>query len=100
MKEYIDKEAVIKLLDELETSLFVGEAMRYYGNYFGVDLLSPADVKPVVKAKWLDGCCTNCAWECPDYAYYGGGYEEETFSSDEFKYCPKCGAEMTQKVKR
>ncbi len=55
------------------------------------------DVKPVVRGKWLDGRCTNCAWELPDYEYYGG-CEIENVSCDEFNFCPNCGAVMREEV--
>ena len=54
---------------------------------------TPADVKPVVSAEWLDGRCTNCTWELPDYEYYGG-CEIGNVSCDEFNFCPNCGAKM------
>lgn len=58
-----------------------------------VNNIPPANVKPVVRGKWLDGRCTNCAWELPDYEYYGG-YEIGNISCDKFNFCPHCGADM------
>lgn len=103
-KEYIEKEALRKLITialphKIKTERDNGKVEGLNTAFGFVEMLEPVDVKPVIKARWLDGRCTNCGWECPDYTYFGG-YDEGTFSSEEFKYCPKCGAEMTQKVKK
>ena len=46
-------------------------------------MLKPAvDAAPVVHARWIDECCSNCG----TYVYHG----------DADNYCPHCGAKMME----
>lgn len=47
-----------------------------------------ADVKPVVRAEWVDGRCTNC------HVALNEVFFDEPISYGDIKYCPFCGAEM------
>lgn len=94
--KYIKYDEAIKLFSE-KIYEACGNAMANgltYGRRL-LDTVPPADVKPVVRGKWLDGRCTNCAWELPDYEYYGG-YEIGNVSCDAFNFCPHCGADMRE----
>lgn len=94
MSRYVEKEAFIALLNKRIYCLCGGETVKETRNVRDMlEVFPTADVKPVARAEWLDGRCTNCAWELPDYEYYGG-CEIENISCDEFNFCPNCGAEM------
>lgn len=56
-----------------------------------LDRQPTADVVPVVHGRWLDGRCTNCAYEAPDFISYVG-YELDDWEPT--PYCPNCGARM------
>ena len=53
--------------------------------------LPTANVVPVVYGRWLDGRCTNCAYEAPDFISYVG-YELDDWEPT--PYCHNCGARM------
>lgn len=50
-----------------------------------------ADVAPVVHGRWIDGKCTNCGDEAPDFIAYIGC---ELDDWEPTPYCPNCGARM------
>lgn len=49
------------------------------------------DAAPIVHGRWLDGFCTNCACEAPDFITYVGC---ELYEWEPTPYCPNCGAKM------
>ena len=50
-----------------------------------------ADVRPVVRGKWVDDWETGCS-ECS--ACHDGFLWEDYDGVDEWHYCPQCGADM------
>ncbi len=106
MPEYIEREAVIKKLNNIATdyikdisiqcSIAAGTVVDIRDS---VIIKAPAaDVVEVVHASWVWGkvcsskgyCCTNC----------GAGFvgENAEWIAKEHDYCPKCGAKMDGKV--
>lgn len=86
MAEYIDKQ---KLIDELDDKYSLGDIGRMERDIIVDALLyaKPADVRPVVRGRWIDYdddygayCCSVCEQNAP----------EDT----EWPYCPNCGAYM------
>ena len=97
MAEYIDRQEVIKKLEELDTRLMRG---HYYDECEGVAMtkaivngVPAADVKTVVHGKWFK----------PEYEYHVGICSlcgciplKPAFRSTPYNYCPNCGAEMDE----
>ena len=86
MAEYIDRQEVIKKLEELDTRLMRG---HYYDECEGLAMakaivngVPAADVKTVVHGQWFGTVCTACG-------------ESTSFYYD-CAYCPQCGAEMDE----
>lgn len=102
MTEYIEKDMVINDIGELFTICY--ETLpNEYGHHFIVEEelqthlnfvrnLPTADVKPVVRGKWINTYiqgvhhyrCTNC-----------GEYIEAIWTANfDYNFCPNCGADM------
>ena len=88
MAEYIDKQ---KFIDELDDKYSLGDIGRMERDIIVDALLyaKPADVRPVVRGRWIDYdddygayCCSVCEQNAP----------EDT----EWPYCPHCGADMRE----
>lgn len=96
MSEYVDKIEVLKRVEKY--SLIHGSSEGHYSGVADcigeeVEDIPPADVAPVVHARWIDNgrggyahayFCSNCGWL--------DGYPIE----DRFNYCPCCGAKMDE----
>lgn len=96
MSEYVDKIEVLKRVEKY--SLIHGSSEGHYSGVADcigeeVEDIPPADVAPVVHARWIDNgrggyahalFCSNCGWL--------DGYPIE----DRFNYCPNCGAKMDE----
>ena len=50
--------------------------------------LTAADVRPVVRGRWVNGKCDNCGEHAPYWCF------ATTFH--ESNYCPNCGADMRE----
>lgn len=97
MPEYIDREAVIKKIDNLETPVFYANGnLEWYQDGFKdalkevneiLDNQPKADVAEVRHGKWRKiqnyALCSNCKHEV--------NWGSKDFLSP---YCPKCGAKM------
>lgn len=88
MAAYIDKQ---KFIDELDDKYSLGDIGRMERDIIVDALLyaKPADVRPVVRGRWIDYdddygayCCSVCEQNAP----------EDT----EWPYCPHCGADMRE----
>lgn len=88
MAEHIDKQ---KFIDELDDKYSLGDIGRMERDIIVDALLyaKPADVRPVVRGRWIDYdddygayCCSVCEQNAP----------EDT----EWPYCPHCGADMRE----
>ena len=89
MTEYIERETLPIKRINIGTPMF-----PLYKNVVYVEDIATAptaDVAPVVHGRWLDGKCTNCAYEAPDFISYVG-YELDDWEPT--PYCPHCGAKM------
>jgi len=85
MAEYIDREAVITML-ETECSPRV---MAYLVDQ--LNAIPAADVRPVVRGKWKEDWETGCS-EC---SACGESYLWEDYDGVcEWNFCPNCGADM------
>ena len=99
MKEYIEREAAISSLDELEKTSrhnsvlwpdHVEECREVLRS------LPAANVRPVVRGRWKNNHCSACGmmpmgeeiWECCDFA----PPKFEWFMN----FCPNCGARMEE----
>lgn len=98
MTEYISKAEVLEFLEGYS----LGHALMFGDRHGEVDFLakkineifhSDSDVAPVIHARWIDNgrggyghafYCSHCGWV--------DGYPIE----DRHKYCPNCGANMTE----
>lgn len=100
MAEYIEHE---KLIDALK--IWQSQLIEAYGSddeyvrclnsvLYGVEAATVADVRPVVRGKWVPVIRylenTVVGWEC---SVCGFGID---ISEDGFNYCPKCGADMRE----
>lgn len=96
MKEYIEREALIELIEENSETKFD------WSECVDIDILRPAirdipaaDVAPVVHAEWKQGggihYCSNCG-EGALYRYIGS-YSPDVYQ-ELTEYCPHCGAKM------
>ena len=84
MKEYIEREAAIKAIENdcLELVYYTKEDAIQC-----VKAIPAADVVEVVHAKWDDnGRCTNCGGHAPYYSMASTYYASS--------YCFECGAKM------
>ena len=84
MKEYIEREAAIKAIENdcLELVYYTKEDAIQC-----VKAIPAADVVEVVHAKWDDnGRCTNCGGHAPYYSMASTYYASP--------YCFECGAKM------
>ena len=86
MSDYIDRQEVIKKLNELDSRLMRG---HYVDECAGVTMANAivqnvpaADVKPVVHGIWFGTVCTACG--------------ESTSFYYNCAYCPWCGAKMDE----
>ena len=80
MARYIDAD---KLIGELH-SQFLYDGRDRSRVYAKIQEQPTADVKPVVRAKWLDDFTSD--WVCMNCL--------EPSPSKRYKYCPNCGAKM------
>ena len=84
MSEYIEKKAAIEAI--------LGQPPEaHYPVWYAGDILGipPADVRPVVRGRWIEYdddygayCCSVCEQDAP----------EDT----QWPYCPNCGADMRE----
>lgn len=93
MKEYIEREAVEKMLEDAQL-ISDGEYCGYCTEDINLSSIPAADVDPVRHGKWLknshdDPYCSVC-----------GATERDTYDAvtEECKYCYSCGAQMNEKV--
>lgn len=88
MAEYIDKQ---KFIDELDDKYSLGDIGRMERDIIVDALLyaKPADVRPVVRGRWLD--------YDDDYGAYSCSVCEQDAPEDtKWPYCPHCGADMRE----
>lgn len=86
MKEYIEREAVLKELDSLKADI----KLAMLGVYKAVDVVPAADVAPVVHGEWIP--IVNHFHGKPDGRYYCSVcHRVETIKGI---YCRICGARM------
>ena len=100
MAEYIEREKAIDATYALHFKDLIQEALRN---------LPAADVKPVVRGKWVDEKGNPVPWDkfhrnCPASGAYGVNCSvcgEWLSASDEYSvvgnFCPNCGADMKEK---
>ena len=88
MAEYIDKQ---KFIDELDDKYSLGDIGRMERDIIVDALLyaKPADVRPVVRGRWIDYdddygayCCSKCEKDAPE--------------DIRWNFCPNCGADMRE----
>lgn len=107
MAEYIEREAVISVIEEKQKELCpVGMYSRHavYGSdrekfdawqeiIDTLEAIPAADVCPVVRGKWKEDWETGCS-EC---SACGESYLWEDYDGvGEWNYCPNCGADMRE----
>ena len=91
--DYISRQAAIDALNDLsENYTEKGREWHPHINFVieTIDALPPADVKPVVRGKWIaePNCMYRCS-ECKSHFPSLKGYMED-------KYCRECGADMRE----
>ena len=85
-KEYIEKEAALEIIQSISPPSW--DAISRTAAYCEIKYLPPADVKPVVKAKWIP---VSEVGHC--YPFYKCSHCSKT-NGYETKFCPNCGADM------
>ena len=80
MKEYIERAAVLKVLEEYYPG--VDERLHIVKDITSI----PADVAEVRHGRWIDGVCSECGFD----AMYYKGIQAQVYTD----YCPSCGARM------
>lgn len=96
MVEYISREAISKALEKME---IVGPL--YYGipvveALDAIENMPAADVRPVVRGKWIDCDDKYYGWNMWACSACGEEFilEEGTPDMNEYNFCPNCGADM------
>lgn len=102
MVKYITQEEVFKILtdlnDPLNAKVRTTEAMRL------INALPSADVKPVVRGKWIfeeyefaswctKAICSSCKKTIANNSDLAHDWGQKLFLHD-YQFCPKCGADM------
>lgn len=92
-KKYIERKTIYQIAKKVVDAITSG---NYHPGVFAYDILDwiddlpAADVREVVRAKWIDngpdGVCSKCGFTCDDFYYLG-----------EANFCPNCGADMRPK---
>lgn len=101
MTDYIRREAATKIAEdgELYAECYHDRTAGYYYKKFKQDLLniSAADVRPVVRAHWIETAPINEKTMKP-LIVKGPHLKCSNCGSIEFQrnYCPNCGAEMEE----
>lgn len=112
-KEYLEKDALIQAAEEtpFTMSMFLNKdqcdganiARHTFVAIFKT--LPAADVRPVVRGKWVDDKGNRIPWDetnknCPSHSAYCSVCGEWLTASDEYpvigNYCPNCGAKMAE----
>ena len=92
MGEYIDKKAVTKFIDDClfrEEKLQSIEKETLLAVKRWIDAIPSADVRPVVRGRWID--------YDDDYgAYICSKCEENAPEDIQWNFCPNCGADMRE----
>lgn len=81
MKEYIERAAVLKVLEEYYPG--VDERLHIVKD---ITSIPTADVAEVRHGRWIDGVCSECGFD----AMYYKGIPAQVYTD----YCPSCGARM------
>ena len=81
MKEYIERAAVLKVLEEYYHG--VDERLHIVKD---ITSIPAADVAEVRHGRWIDGVCSECGFD----AMYYKGIPAQVYTD----YCPSCGARM------
>ena len=81
MKEYIERAAVLKVLEEYYPG--VDERLHIVKD---ITSIPTADVAEVRHGSWIDGVCSECGFD----AMYYKGIPAQVYTD----YCPSCGARM------
>lgn len=81
MKEYIERAAVLKVLEEY----YPGADERLH-IVKDITSIPTADVAEVRHGRWIDGICSECGFD----AMYYKGIPAQVYTD----YCPSCGARM------
>lgn len=86
MAEYIDKQ---KLIDELDDKYSLGDIGRMEHDIIVDALLyaKPADVRPVVRGRWIDYDDDYGAYSCSEC-------EQNAPEDTQWNFCPHCGTDM------
>lgn len=105
MKEYIDREGLIKFLDSLQQPKFpITNGFKFISIIDAIKVVSErptVDAKPIVHAHWIEGqtdnpkihniLCSNCF-----NGYPSKGHANSQYTKDRFKWCPSCGLKMDE----
>lgn len=87
MKEYIERAAVLKVLEEY----YPGADERLH-IVKDITSIPTADVAEVRHGRWIDGICSECGFD----AMYYKGIPAQVYTD----YCPSCGARMGKEAKQ
>ena len=85
MKEYIERAAVLKVLEEY----YPGADERLH-IVKDITSIPAADVAEVRHGRWIDGVCSECGFD----AMYYKGIPAQVYTD----YCPSCGARMDKEA--
>ena len=106
MKEYIDREELLKFLDNLQQPKFpiATNGFKFISIIDAIKVVSErpiADVKPIVHAHWIEGqtdnpnihniLCSHCF-----NGYPSKEHSNSQYTKDRFKWCPSCGSRMDE----
>lgn len=85
MKEYIERAAVLKVLEEYYPG--VDERLHIVKD---ITSIPTAEVAEVRHGRWIDGVCSECGFD----AMYYKGIPAQVYTD----YCPSCGARMEKEA--
>jgi hypothetical protein len=95
-KEYIDREEVIKILEQYDLSS--GSTLGCHSGAIecaisAIEMLPAADVTPVVHGRWIED---HDYLKCPECSVMVK-WDFTFFDIGDWNYCPNCGAYMMGK---
>ena len=98
MKEYIEREAVEKMLEEAQI-ISDGEYAGYCTEDVNLDSIPAADVAPVRHGRWLPEICESVSKRnrLIKYTVYSCSVCGRSNGRVKKRYCPNCGAKMDGK---
>jgi len=93
MRRYIDAESLLTKIKAYRPYMYLGEDALSYAIKM-VELEPSADVRENARGEWIRRDSRYVGWISFDCSVCGETLELDRETSNDFKYCPFCGADM------